>query len=172
MLGKKILVTGNIGSGKTTLCKTLSSILDIPAYHFDQIVWRPHWQRPLPADKERMTNELLQKKEWVIDAVSERLMEGADTIIFLDFPRRVSAWRTLKRNIWCRFRTRPEMPDHCPDCKQLPFIIRVIWSFPSKQTSWILEKMNAMKDMKHIVHIRNNQELRRFMETVPSSHGL
>ncbi|WP_350357200.1 EutP/PduV family microcompartment system protein, partial [Escherichia coli] len=42
---KKILISGNIGSGKTTLCKRLSSLLSIPAYHFDQVAWQPNWKR-------------------------------------------------------------------------------------------------------------------------------
>ncbi|MDO8649162.1 MAG: AAA family ATPase [Candidatus Peregrinibacteria bacterium] len=163
---KKVLITGNIGSGKTTLCKKLSKILNIPAYHFDQIAWKPKWQRPLPEHREAMTKELIQKNEWVIDAVSKELMENADTIIFLDFPRWINVWRTLKRNIQCGFRTRSEMPADCPDYKHLPFIIRVIWSFPHKQNPWILEALDRMKHQKRIVHIRNNKELKSFMRTV------
>lgn len=163
---KKVLVTGNIGSGKTTLCKKLSKILNLPAYHFDQVAWQPNWMRPTPEQKITKTNQLLAKNEWVIDAVSKELMESADTIIFLDFPRRISAWRTLKRNIQCRFGTRPEMPENCPDFKHLPFIIRIIWNFPKKQTPWILEAMDRMKHQKRIVHIRKNKDLRTFMRTV------
>ncbi len=160
---KRILVTGNIGSGKTTLCKKLSSMLGISAYHFDQVAWQANWKRPTPEQREAKTRQLMEKTEWVIDGVSKELMERADTIIFLDFPRVVCAWRTLKRNILCRFGTRPEMPANCPDYKHLSFIIRIIWCFPRKQNPWILEAMEKMKHQKNVVHIRTNEELSVFM---------
>lgn len=160
---KKVLVTGNIGSGKTTLCKRLSSAFNLPAYHFDQIVWQPRWKRPLSEERERMTKELLAKNEWVVDGVSKEVMESADTIIFLDFPRWISAWRTLKRNLQCCFRTRPEMPADCPDYKNLPFIARIIWNFPRKQNPWILKEMAKARGTKTIIHIRSNKDLQKFL---------
>ena len=163
---KRILVTGNIGSGKTTLCKKLSSMLGIPAYHFDQVAWQASWKRPTPEERETKTRQLLEKTEWVIDGVSKELMECADTIVFLDFPRVVCAWRTLKRNIQCRFQTRPEMPANCPDYKHLPFITRIIWCFPRKQNPWILEAMDRMRYQKRVVHIQNNAERQVFIESV------
>ncbi len=108
----------------------------------------------------------MEKEEWVIDGVSQELMESADTIVFLDVPRWICVWRTLKRNIQCCFRTRPEMPANCPDYKNLLFIIKIIWIFPRKKNPWILEEMEKMKHKKWVVHIRNNAELRVLMETV------
>lgn len=166
MLGRKILITGNIGSGKTTLCRVLSKKLDLPAFHYDQIVWQSQWVKASQEDRVRRTQELARNDAWVIDAVSKDLMLAADTIIFLDVPRHVSAWRTLKRNIQCRFRTRPEMPVDCPDYKQIPFIIRIIWKFPSTQRPWILCMMGEVKDRKTVVHIRKNRELQAFMRTL------
>lgn len=166
MPGRKILITGNIGSGKTTLCRKVSAILGIPAYHFDQIAWKENWQRPSPEERKAMTDALIGKGEWVIDAVSKELMQEADTIVFLDVPRRVSFWRVLKRNVQHGFRTRPEMPEGCPDIKQLPFIIRIIWTFRQKQNPWILEGMENMKDRKKVVHIRNNVELHEYMNSM------
>ncbi len=166
MLGRKILITGNIGSGKTTLCRALSESLGLPAFHYDQIVWQPGWKKSLPDDRSALTQQLAEKNEWVIDAVSKQLTQAADTIIFLDFPRSVCAWRTLKRNIQCRFRTRPEMPADCPDYKQIPFIIRIIWKFPTTQRPWILGMMDEMRLRKTVVHIQHQRQLQDFLATL------
>lgn len=45
----KILVTGNTGSGKSTLGKYLAKKYDIPLYGLDKIVWKENWQ---PTTKE------------------------------------------------------------------------------------------------------------------------
>lgn len=144
----------------------MSKMTGIPAYHFDQVAWEAGWTRPSADKKEIMTQNLADTQKWVIDGVSQALMESADTIIFLDYPRMTCIWRMIKRNIACGFRTRSEMPADCPDYRQLPFIFRVIWSFPKKQNPWILEEMDSMKSWKHIVHIRNNPELRSFIQSV------
>ena len=45
---KRINITGNAGSGKTTLAKNLGRRLSIPVIHLDQIVWQPNWQKTPP----------------------------------------------------------------------------------------------------------------------------
>lgn len=39
-LPKKIHIIGSVGSGKTTLARTLSSHLNIPFYELDNVVWK------------------------------------------------------------------------------------------------------------------------------------
>ncbi len=168
---RKIFVTGNIGSGKTTLCRKLSTRLNIPTYHFDQIVWLPGWKRRSQKQRDTITQQLLNREEWIIDgvSVSDLLMDPADTFIFLDFPRWICFWRMIKRNIQCRFKSRPEMPVDCHDYRNIFLIIRAIWSFPRKHNPWVLAAMEKMKAEKHIIHIRNNHELNIFLGSILST---
>jgi adenylate kinase family enzyme len=41
-LPKKIHIIGSVGSGKTTLARTLSSYLNFPFYELDNVVWIRH----------------------------------------------------------------------------------------------------------------------------------
>lgn len=82
---RKIFITGNAGSGKTTLSKILGKQLDLPVYSLDQIVWKPRWKKPPASEKNREIKKLLNKKSWIIDGVSTDVMKAADTVVFLDF---------------------------------------------------------------------------------------
>ena len=149
---------GNIGSGKTTLCKKLGVILDIPTYHFDQVVWQENWQKTALDVREALTKEWAARDVWVIDGVSKQFMVAADTVIFLDFPWYVCVWRTCKRNLKVLFRTRAEMPNGCSDYKVIPLIWRIIWNFKRTQNPWIIEAM-ATKPANNVFHVRSNKEL-------------
>ena len=165
---KRIFVTGNVGSGKTTFCERLSQLLNIPVYHFDQIVWLPGWKRRPPEEREMMIQQLINKTEWIIEGVSasERLMEPADTIIFLDIPRLVCAWRTLKRIIRYRSKTRPDMAADSPDYRNIILLLHTIWDFPRKHNPWVLAALEKMNHDKHIVHIRSSEEMKAFLGTL------
>jgi hypothetical protein len=53
--------------------------------------------------------------------------ESADLIVFLDYPRWVSFWRCAKRNWRYLFRSRPGLPENCPEIRIVPTLIRIIW---------------------------------------------
>ena len=43
MKPKKILILGISRTGKTTLARKLSKLLDIPVYHLDKYIWKENW---------------------------------------------------------------------------------------------------------------------------------
>lgn len=137
---KRIFVTGNAGSGKSTLARALAETLAHPVHSLDQIVWQSGWRRT-PAEQKRL--QILQlvssSNEWIIEEVSQIAMEAADTVIFLDVPRHVCLWRCVKRNLHFLFRSRPELPDRCPEILIVPELIRIIWNFPKTVRPSILK---------------------------------
>src|SRR5438309_1529131 len=112
---KRILVTGNSGSGKTSLSLELGEKMGIPVIHLDKVVWGLGWQE-IPRDEvTKSLNGLLSKPTWIIDGVSSQACRAADTVIFLDFGVMTCFSRTLKRTIRHLFVQRPEVPEHCPE---------------------------------------------------------
>ncbi|MFT7214503.1 MAG: adenylate kinase family enzyme, partial [Granulosicoccus sp.] len=41
----RIHVTGDAGSGKTTLGKKIGAELNLPVFGLDQVVWQPGWTK-------------------------------------------------------------------------------------------------------------------------------
>lgn len=67
----KILVTGNAGSGKSTLGKKLSEHYNIPLYGLDKIVWQEGWIKTPKNEKDKLIKEIANKESWIIEGVSK-----------------------------------------------------------------------------------------------------
>jgi adenylate kinase family enzyme len=102
-LGKKILIVGPNGSGKTTFGKKLSAKLNIPFYELDFYSWQPGWKETDYGVFRNITEELTGKDEWIIDGNYARNQDltipRAETVIWLDPTHAKSIYRTLKRSI-------------------------------------------------------------------------
>lgn len=103
-LGKKILVVGANGSGKTTFADKLSKRLNIKHYELDSIFWKPDWQESENAEFRAKVDEVTKKDEWVIDGNYSRnqdlTISRADTIIWLDVPYTKMLYRVTKRSLY------------------------------------------------------------------------
>ena len=160
----KILVTGNAGSGKSTLSKQIAKHNNLKCYSLDKIVWREGWKKTPRAKRKQEIDVLISKKSWVIDGVDYDILAAADMVIFLDIPRRVCFYRAAKRNVRYLFKSRPELPSGCPEILIIPTLIRIIWNFPSRVKPKILTQENRLPGSKFI-RITNNNELRLYLET-------
>ena len=94
------------GCGKTTFGRVLAETLGVPFHELDAIHWQGGWTELDAAEFRRRVEPIVASKAWVIDGsyrgkLGNLVLEGADTIVWLDLPRRV--WlprlvvRTLKR---------------------------------------------------------------------------
>ncbi|HSX06346.1 MAG TPA: AAA family ATPase [Candidatus Saccharimonadia bacterium] len=158
----KILVTGNAGSGKSTLSRQLAAHYGLEWYGLDTIVWKEGWQKASTVELNEQMTGLLAKSDWVIDGVSDDILRAADQVVFLDVPRRVSFYRVAKRNWKYLFSSRPDLPVNCPEILIIPKLVKMIWCFPERVRPKILaEKQNRGGK---IVHITNNRELRAYLQ--------
>jgi adenylate kinase family enzyme len=104
MTGRRILVLGNGGSGKSTFGRALSAETGIPLTELDKVFWSADLQPTPPEEWRERQVALTAADEWILDGdlgpydqLDVRLA-GANTIVLFDLPTRVCAWRAFRRS--------------------------------------------------------------------------
>lgn len=101
---QRVMVIGNGGGGKTTLCLRLAESTGLPLTEVDTIQFQAGWERT-PTDKVLSALASVQASDrWIIDgfgpwASIEARAELADTIIFVDHPIWVHFWWACERQM-------------------------------------------------------------------------
>jgi adenylate kinase family enzyme len=116
-VGRRVVVTGLAGAGKSTFSKILSAKTGLPLIHLDLHFWKPGWVAPSDDEWREKQRGLLAADAWIADGnyhdtLALRL-ERADTVVYLDTP-----WWTCARRAFVRGLRRPRgsiMPDGCED---------------------------------------------------------
>lgn len=90
MIGKKVIIIGSPGSGKSTFARSLHEITDIPLYHLDMLYWNADRTTvPKEVFRERL-DQVMKNDAWIIDGnyngTMEVRLQKCDTVIFLDYP--------------------------------------------------------------------------------------
>jgi DNA helicase HerA-like ATPase len=89
---RRLIVIGTSGAGKTTLAKTLASLLGSPFVELDALHWDPNWTPAPPETFRARVAAATAGERWVVDggysAVRDLLWPRADTLIWLDYPIR------------------------------------------------------------------------------------
>lgn len=125
------MVTGGIGSGKTTLARHLATARDLPCHHKDALVLVRGW---LLRSRDVVLCQLVaiaDRPAWALDAGPDLLMpeilSRADPAIWLDPPVVLRVRRGAVRNLRHLGQTRPALP---PDNNEWPGIrqVRFLWS--------------------------------------------
>ncbi len=88
-IGNRIAIIGTTGSGKTTVARTLSKILNYPNIELDALFWEKNWKKVSDQIfRERVINAIKLDK-WIIDGnyepIRNLIWERADTVIYLDY---------------------------------------------------------------------------------------
>lgn len=140
------------------LARQIGAILELPVIHLDQHYWSPGWV-PTPDDEwlERQ-HELLSGDHWVVDGnyggTLELRAELADTIVFLDLPRRVCVTRVLRR-----LRSPILQAPGCPQRVDAEFL-RWIWNFPSHTRPRLLAVLGTYSATTEVVRLQSAEEVR------------
>ena len=166
---KKILVIGPGGAGKSTFARKFGERLAIDVVHLDAHYWRPGWVETNAADWEKKIDEIIAGESWVMDGnysgTLQKRLQACDTVVFLDLPRSVCAWRVIKRYMQRRGETRPDMAPGCPERFSLRFLLWV-WNYPKRSRQKILDLLDEFKHCRRIVQLSSSQEVSNFLATL------
>lgn len=99
----KILIVGIVASGKTTLARKLSKLLNIKHYEIDSVVHDDvNNIKRSEKEQKKIFNKINKEDNWIIEGTLRKhlfyLCSMADKIIYLDIPLKIR-----KRRIFTRF---------------------------------------------------------------------
>ena len=115
-LGRRVVVTGLAGSGKSTFAVALAAKTGLPVIHLDLYFWKPGWVAPSETEWREKQRVVLAGDAWIADGnyheTLDLRLERADTLVVLDMP-----W-------WLLFRTRA--PARVPDAGRVARRMRLL----------------------------------------------
>jgi adenylate kinase family enzyme len=109
-LGRRIIVTGLAGSGKSKFSLVLAAKTGLRVIHLDLHFWKPGWIAPSESEWREKQCGVLAGEGWIADGNYDETLdlrlERADTVVFLDMPWWLCAGRACRRGF--------TMPDELP----------------------------------------------------------
>jgi adenylate kinase family enzyme len=169
-LGKRIMIIGSGGAGKSAVARELGDLLALPVIHLDAEHWQPGWVETPKEEWQRKVEALAQRDCWIIDGNYGGTMHirlaAADTVLFLDYPWHLCLWRVLKRFISYHGKSRPDIGPGCPEGFHWAFLRWVCVDFPRRSRPRILQLLEQHKDGRRIIVHRSPRETRRFLATL------
>jgi adenylate kinase family enzyme len=105
-LGRRVLVVGTTGSGKTTVAAGIAAALGVPHIELDALNWEPEWREAEAAAFQARLRAALAASPagWIVDGnyltkADHITSPSADTLVFLDLPLPVILGRLVRRTI-------------------------------------------------------------------------
>ncbi|WP_461205805.1 DNA topology modulation protein [Clostridium sp. DL1XJH146] len=165
-IGKRIVVIGSPGSGKSTFARKLAEIIEIPLVHLDKEYWNAGWVETPRDEWIKKQKNMISAEEWIIDGnysstLSMRI-EKADTIICFRINRVKCIQGYFKRLITNINKKRPDMAEGCPEKFDFEFM-KYIWDFPKKSGKKNIEILEKNKD-KQLIIFRSRGEANKFLK--------
>lgn len=161
------MIVGQPGGGKSWLAREIGARTGLPVFHMDQIHWMPGWVERPRAEKIAMAQAVEAQEAWVFEgglsATYQTRLARADTLIVLDTALGLRLWRVFWRTLRDYGRTRPDLPEGCPENFD-PTFWRWIWDTRHTQRDRLYTL--AASAPPHVTcHIlRNPREVARYLD--------
>jgi len=172
--GTRVRVVGNSGAGKTTFARALAGRLGVPHLELDAVFWDAGWtKRDVDEARALIATFLAQpeaRKGWVADgnwtSVLGGALDGVETYVWLDYPRRVVMPRVVRRTVR-RGVTRTELwHGNREDLRSLlsrdPHQNIVLWAWTAHRPA--RERYGALAQSEHVIRLRSPREARRWLD--------
>lgn len=165
LTSSKMCIFGCPGSGKSTLSKHLSSILNLDVYHLDNIYWKPNWVNISREEFDLKLSELLKLDKYIIEGNYNRTLdlrlEKCDCAIYLDLNRLTCLFSVIKRYFMYRNKTRDDITVGCDEALDKEFITYV-WKFNHNYRKKYYLKLEQLN--KPVIILKNRRHVKKFLK--------
>ncbi len=166
---RRIMIVGGPGSGKSWLSHRLGELGGLPVHHMDHIHWLPGWIERDPREKDMLTREIHAKERWILEGGHSRTYGDraarADLLVWLDLPAGLRMRRVLWRSIRHHGRTRPDLPDGCPETlgRQTVDFLRFIWRTRETSRQAVQRAVDRRPATLSFVHLISSRQVSEFL---------
>jgi adenylate kinase family enzyme len=160
------------GNGKTTFGRAVALRLGVPFVELDSLVHGPGWVETPDDELRALVEPIVRSDGWVIDGQYTRklgtlVLDGADTVVWLDLPLRVWLSRLLRRT-WRRWRGHERLWNDNRETLRNAFwgreslFVFALGSHFRRRRSWPTELASYP-----VVRLRSVEEVERWLGSVP-----
>lgn len=139
---KKIIIFGCVGAGKTTLAKKISKKLQIKLFSTDKIIYDRNWKKRDKRTIQIKLKEIKRYNEWILEGIiakelADKIKADYDTVIFLDFPKRI-----IFKRILLRFRRGIKNKSEYGTIGSLLFLTMTMIKYNTRKEKRLFEKLS------------------------------
>lgn len=166
-IGKRVVIVGVSASGKSTFARKLAQKTGLPVSFVDELMWKPGWNYIGDEETARLLIEASTRDTWIIEGyivkpARSAVFERADSIVYLDYPPRVAAWRYLMRWLKHRKDPRPELPGS-PEKFSFKFL-ELVWS--KGETASLEDFLRSLPQQEKVIRLTSPRAAARFLDSL------